>query len=80
MKPVAEMSELEKAQIRAWFRNWAEVGHILDEVRAEEIRNADTVRSMEILDGMFDDAARSQPARETSGLVEQQTIFARAKR
>ena len=33
MKPVAEMTEPEKAQIRAWIRNWEELGPILEQLR-----------------------------------------------
>jgi hypothetical protein len=35
---------------------------------------------MEMLDGMFTHAAQSMPMRESSGLIEQQMIFARARR
>ncbi len=80
MKTVAEMTEQEKAQIRAWARNWREAGPILEEIRADEIRVANTVGSMKILDGAFTHAVRSLPARETSGLIEQQAIFSRAKK
>jgi hypothetical protein len=80
MKPVAEMTEQEKAQVRAWIKNWQEVTPILEEVRAEEIRATDTVSAMEVLDGMFTHAVETVPARASSGLIEQQAIFARAKR
>jgi hypothetical protein len=80
MKPVAEMTEQEKARTRAWIKSWQAVGPILEEVRAEEIRATDTVRAMEVLDGMFTHAVETVPARESSGLIEQQAIFARAKR
>ena len=80
MKPVAEMTEQEKAQTRAWIKNWQELGPILEEVRAEEIRATDTVSAMEVLDGMFTHAVETVPVRESSGLIEQQAIFARAKK
>ena len=80
MKTVAEMSESEKAQTRAWVKNWQAAGPILEEIRAEEIRATDTVDAMEILDGMFTHAVETVPVRESSGLVEQQRIFSRAKK
>jgi hypothetical protein len=80
MKPVAEMTEQEKAQVRAWFKNWKELGPVLEEMRAELIRGTDTVEAMEILDGMFTHAVETVPPRPSSGLIEQQAIFARAKR
>lgn len=80
MKTVAEMTEQEKALIRAWVKNWQEVGPLLEQIRAEEIRVTDTVRAMEVLDDMFTHAVKTMPARESSGLIEQQAIFARARR
>lgn len=80
MKTSDEMTENEKALIRAWVKNWQEVGPLLEEIRAEEIRAADTVRAMEVLDDMFNHAVKTMPARESSGLIEQQAIFARARR
>jgi hypothetical protein len=80
MKSVEEMTEQEKASIRAWIANWRELGPILEKLRAESIRNAETVSSMEALDSAFDHAATTLPARESSGLIEQQAIFSRARR
>jgi len=80
MKSVAEMTEREKAQIRARFKNWKEMGPMLEEIRAQEIRSTDTVRAMEVLDGAFTHAAKTLPARASSGLIEQQQIFSRARK
>ncbi len=80
MKSVEQMTEQEKADIRAWIANWRELGPIMEKLRAESIRAAITVRSMEALDGAFEHAAMSLPARDSSGLIEQQAIFARARR
>ncbi|MCX7721641.1 MAG: hypothetical protein N2379_01090 [Verrucomicrobiae bacterium] len=80
MKTLSEMTEQEKAQIRAWIKNWQEVGPVLEQIRAEEIRAADTVKAMEALDDMFTHAVKTLPPRESSGLIEQQAIFARARR
>lgn len=63
-----------------WVRNWQRVGPLLDEIRAQEIRDTDTMSAMNILGGMFSQAVRTMPERESSGLVEQQRIFARARR
>jgi len=80
MKAVAEMTGHEKAEIRAWIQGWRKAGPILEEIRAEEIRATDTVAALEVLDGMFTHAVETLPARESSGLIEQQAIFARAKK
>lgn len=80
MKPVSEMTDLEKAQVRAWIKNWQELGPILENLRWKEIREADTARSVEVLGDAFDHAVTSQPPRKSSGLVEQQEYFSRARR
>jgi hypothetical protein len=46
MKPVAEMTEAEKAQTRAWLRNWETLGPILEEVRRQSIRKAQTAAAI----------------------------------
>jgi hypothetical protein len=44
-------------------------------MRREEIRKADTSRSIPAFDGLFEGAVRDFPPRPTSGLVEQQLCF-----
>ena len=79
MKTVAEMNDAEREQTRDWLKRWQESAPELEEVRAQEIRETDTVQAMKILDGMFTHAVLDQPARQTSGLVEQQAIFHRGR-
>jgi len=80
MKTVAEMTEQEKAQARQWIEAWRRAGPLLDQIRADEIRATDTVKAMEVLDGMFTHAVETVPTRPSSGLVEQQEIFRRARK
>jgi hypothetical protein len=80
MKPAADMTIEERELTLRWLEGWKQAGPVLEELRAAEIRGADTVRSMEMLDGMFDHAVKTMPQREMSGLIEQQRIFARARR
>jgi hypothetical protein len=49
-------------------------------MRREDIRHADTARSIPTFDGLFEGAVRDFPPKPTSGLVEQQRCFRRAKR
>lgn len=77
MKPLAEMTAEERALAQRWVDSWKRAGPALEQVRADEIRAADTVASMKLLDGMFTHAVLSLPARKSSGLVEQQRIFSR---
>jgi hypothetical protein len=80
MKPVAEMSDAERAQVRAWFRNWEELGPILENLRRETIRKAETAKAITAFDGAFETAVRDCPPRPFSGLVEQQELFKRARK
>ena len=80
MKPVSEMTPDERALTLRWIAGWKQASVVLEEVREQEIRSAETVASMEILDGAFTHAVLSMPARESSGLIEQQKIFSRARR
>ena len=79
MNPVADMTELEKIQTRAWIRNWAETGPLLEAQRDAELRVTNTVKAMLLLDDAFASAVWMNPPRPTSGLVEQQEIYARAR-
>ena len=80
MKPVADMTEGEKDQVRAWIRTWERVGPILEGLRRETIRTADTARAIAAFDGAFETALRDCPPQPYSGLVEQQALFKRAHR
>ena len=80
MKPVAEMTEAEKEQVRAWIRNWEKTGPILEELRWKSIREADTVRAIAAFDGAFQTAVRDIPPKPWSGLIEQQRLFQLARK
>ena len=53
-------------------RRWEKLGPILETLRDEDIRRADTQASILMLDQAFQIALRGQPPRESSGLVEWQ--------
>jgi hypothetical protein len=77
MRAVAEMTEAEKAQARAWIRRWERVGPILEELRLKSVRSADTAASIDAFDLAYKSARLHAPARLSSGLVEQQRWFRR---
>lgn len=74
------MTTTEQENARRWVHTWKVAGPLLEQIRAEEIRATDTVKSMEILDDAFSSAVWLNPPRSGSGLVEQQEIFSRARR
>jgi hypothetical protein len=71
------MNESEKENIRRWLAGWQTAGPVLERLRAEAIRNSDTATAIEQLSDTFESALRHYQPPATSGLVEQQRIFAR---
>ncbi len=73
---------MEKSQeqlVHRWIGNWRAAGPVLESLRAEEIRNSDTAAAIEQLSDAFESARREWSAPATSGLVEQQRLFARLR-
>ena len=68
------------ARMKAYAMGWKETGELLDAERSERVRCADTAQSLELLSDAFDSAVWLHPPNPSSGLVEQQAIFARARR
>jgi hypothetical protein len=79
MSAATEMPEPEQARVRAWIRNWQELGPKLARLRRESVRQTDTSRAMEALDLAFRSARAYHRPRLTSGLVEQQRWFKRGR-
>jgi hypothetical protein len=75
MKTVEQMTVEEKAQIRAWFRKWENARPVMENLRLEAIRSADTAKPIKSFDGAFETAIRDLPPKPYSGLVEQQRLF-----
>jgi hypothetical protein len=71
---------LEEQRIRQWLRNWEEAAPVLERLREEAIRSADTAAAIEQLSDAFESARLHFPPATTSGLVEQQRLFARLRR
>jgi hypothetical protein len=80
MKPVAEMTEAEKEQVRTWIRTWETTGPILERLRMESLRTVDTGAAIEAFDLAYKSARLHIAPRPTSGLVEQQRRFKLARK
>lgn len=74
------MTDRDKKQAREWIRNWEELGPILERVRLDSLKNVDTAESIAALDIAYKSARLHLPSRKTSGLIEQQRLFMRARR
>ena len=73
--------ELPKDQQREIMKRMHEGYEYLEQERREKVRQTDTAQSIDLLDDAFESAIWLQPEpRQTSGMVAQQAIFARARR
>ena len=68
-----------EAQARAWAAQWREAGPALARVRAAELHAVDLARVAEELEEALWVRVRTEARSVTSGLVEQQRLFARAR-
>jgi len=73
-------SDLDKQQLRQYVRMWAANGRLLEELRDQEIRQADTAASIQMFESVFRMALRELPPRDSSGLVEWQDFMCRWRR
>jgi hypothetical protein len=62
--------ENEKKKLRAWVEGWKETGKVLEKLRRDKIRAADTVASIQALDSAYRAAIRNRATNQTSGLIE----------
>jgi hypothetical protein len=70
----------EQEMMRRSVEAWREAGPQLEAIRRREIREADNLQMLAVLEGAFNHALRTMPARESSGLVEMQKWFAKLRR
>ena len=68
------------AQAQAWVSQWRTAGPALARVRAAELEVVDLWRVAEELEEALWARVRAAPESQASGLVEQQRLFARARR
>jgi hypothetical protein len=72
--------DLEKQ--RAWARSWQETGRALEAIRRAELRALTPEKALRATDNLLSlgaELALSAERRRTSGLVEQQRLFARLR-
>ena len=66
--------------LRQWVRTWAEAGPELESIRRREVRQADNLESLALLEPAFNHAVRTLPLRQSSGLVQMQDYFQKLPR
>ena len=72
------MTELE--MMRKWVQTWKEAAPELEAIRQQEVRDADNLLSLELLEPAFNHAVESRSPRESSGLLDMQDWFAKIPR
>lgn len=75
--PAAGAAAAENAA--AWLRAWRAAGPALERVRREELRTLDGRKTLALLTGPADYRKEPRLARATSGLVDQQRWFMKAR-
>ena len=73
------MTEQERELMRRHVETWKTTGPILERLRREDVRNANTTEAILAFNDAFESARIHYPPPPTSGLVEQQAIFMRAR-
>lgn len=68
------------AHAEQWMRAWRSASEALECVRREELRALDGHRALALLTGPADYRKEPRKARASSGLVEQQRWFMKARR
>lgn len=67
------------AAARRWIETWKRAGPALNAVRCQELRHLDGVKAIALLTGSADYHVEPRKARPSSGLVEQQRWFRKAR-
>ena len=73
------MTEMEKAQAKAWVENWKKTGPILESQRHRELREYDYEKNRLQALGLLELGYRFRRPRPITGMVEMQRIFMKAR-
>lgn len=72
------MARDDESELHAFVDAWRIAAERLEELRREDLRNVEASNHIEALTSAFE-ATLAGPVRKSSGLVEQQKVFARMK-
>jgi len=73
------MNEQERQLTRRWIAHWQRVGPILEQVKREELARYDYDKHRHLVDALLEIGVRFARSRTSSGLVEQQAAFHKAR-
>jgi hypothetical protein len=73
------MEDQDEQRTRAWVENWAQVGPKLEAIRRRELRAMTYQERIRAIDTLLQIGCRFAKPRSSSGLVEQQRLFQKAR-
>jgi hypothetical protein len=73
------MTRPEAWTLRRWAETWREASAALTDIKRNELRGLDTPQALDQLADAFNAALRHAHPQPTSGLIEQQRIYARLR-
>ena len=73
------MTDSVRRDDKAWLEHWQKVGPLLEQIRRAELRNYRHEDHIHIIDSLFQIGCQFARPRETSGLVELQRLFQKAR-
>jgi hypothetical protein len=76
---LADWTPKQFAQGRLWVQAWKEAGAVMEKLRREDLRRLDSFRAIKLLCGPADYHVAPRAPKPTSGLVEQQYWFRKAR-
>ena len=74
------MTEAERQQYREYVQRWKHVGPLLERIKVRELRSPDYGKDWRIADGLCELAMYHRKPRKTSGLIELQRLFMKARK
>jgi len=73
------MPSCDEDRTKAWVENWAKLGPQLEAIRRRELREMTYQQRVQAMDSLFQIGRLVGKARTTSGLVQQQRLFRKAR-
>lgn len=77
---IGAWSPEQRARGREWVAAWKRAGPALERVRRQELRTLDVFAAIARLCGTADYTVAPRAPKPTSGLIEQQRVFRRARK
>jgi len=73
------MSKQPDSKTRAWVETWSKTGPLLEEIHHRELRAMTYEKRIQAIESLFQLGSLLRKPRTTSGLVEQQRLFQKAR-